>query len=127
MALLIVIDGPEKGKIFALQESTLVMIGRDHHCTFQILDSQMSRQHMQIKRLDDGVGHAAIDFHSSNGVFLNGVKIEGETRLNPGDIIAIGNSLIAYSEWDDPDAVANQELIRKRQSQGAVSTVLGRK
>lgn len=124
MALLIVIDGPEKGKIFALQESSLVMIGRDHNCTFQILDPQMSRKHMQIKRLEDGKSHAAIDFESSNGVYLNGVKIQSETRLSPGDIIAIGNSLIAYSEWDDPDAVANQELMRKRHSQGAVSTVI---
>jgi pSer/pThr/pTyr-binding forkhead associated (FHA) protein len=126
MALLIVIDGPEKGKTFALEQFNIVMVGRDHHCTFQILDPQMSRQHLQIKRIDDGAAHAAIDFHSSNGVFLNGVKIDSETRLAPGDILAIGNSEIAYSADNDPKAEANQELVRKKLSQGAVSTVIGR-
>ena len=52
MALLIIIDGPEKGKTFPLEQFRLVMIGRDHSCTFQILDPRMSRQHLQIKKLD---------------------------------------------------------------------------
>ena len=125
MALLIVIDGPEKGKTFALEQFNLAMIGRDHHCTFQILDPKMSRQHMQIKRLDGGAGHAAIDFNSSNGVSVNRVKIEAETRLAPGDIIALGGTEIVYSSDDDPNAKANQEYMRRKLSQGAVTTLLG--
>lgn len=124
MALLIVIDGPEKGKSFALQHFKLVMVGRDHSCTFQLLDPQMSRHHLQIKRVEDGTGHAAIDFNSSNGVFLNGVKISGEKLLTPGDTLSLGGSTIAYSSDDDPNAEEALALLRKRLSQGAVSTII---
>ncbi len=124
MASLIVIDGPEKGKTFALGQANLVMVGRDHSCTFQILDPRLSRMHLQIKRLADANSHAAIDFQSSNGVYVNGNRITAEAPLTAGDVIRIGDTAIVYSAEDDPKAASSEELLR-RVRQGAMTTQLG--
>ena len=113
MATLTVIDGPADGSKFALEQHGLVLIGRDHNCTFQILDPQMSRMHVQIKRNTDSDGHVAIDYQSANGVCVNGKRIEAETPLDDGDVIRIGNTSIIYSFQDDPDAQTITQLLRK--------------
>ncbi len=111
MATLVVISGPGEGQKFALEDHRLAMVGRDHSCTFQILDRRISRYHLQIKSSD--TGHAAIDFESSNGVFVNGKKIDGEQGLGNGDIVTIGDTAIMYTETDEPDAQTISQLMRK--------------
>ncbi len=123
MAALIIIDGPAEGQKFALEQHGLVMVGRDHTCTFQILDPQMSRMHFQIKRDPETEGHTAIDFKSANGVSVNGKRIEEPTPLNDGDVIRTGNSSIVYSVEDAPDAQTITQLLRKHY-QGRFDTEL---
>ncbi len=113
MAALIIIDGPAEGQKFALEEHGLVMIGRDHNCTFQILDPQISRIHILIKRYAIADGHLAIDFKSANGVLVNGKRITEETPLGDGDVMRIGNTSIVYSVEDAPDAQTITQLLRK--------------
>lgn len=124
MAALLVIEGPEKGKRFALGESRLVMVGRDHSCTFQIVDPRLSRMHMQIKRDESSSGHLAIDFQSSNGVFVNDNRITAETPLKGGDVIRLGETSILYSTDDGPNADSAEEQLR-RLRQGALKTQIG--
>lgn len=121
MASIIVTDGPEKGKKFLIGQANLVMIGRDQGCTIQILDARMSRFHMQIKRLSSDSSHAAIDFESSNGVFVNGQRITAETPLASNDVIQIGESTLVYSVEDDPKLAPNEELALRRR-QGLITT-----
>ena len=113
MAILIIVEGPAKGQKFALEQHGLVMVGRDDKCTFQIIDPQISRHHLQIKLNSETNGHLAIDFTSANGVFLNGKRIEAETPLANGDLIQLGNTSIIYSVDDDPDAQTYTQLLRK--------------
>ena len=113
MAILIIVEGPAKGQKFALEQHELVMIGRDDKCTFQIIDSQISRQHFQVKRNSEANGHLAIDFTSANGVYVNGKRIDAETSLANGDLIQLGNTSIVYSVDDDPDAQTYTQLLRK--------------
>jgi len=58
---------------------------------------------MQIKRGDDG-RHSVIDFHSSNGLSVNGQSIHEDRVLEEGDQIEIGGSIILYSTADVADA-----------------------
>ena len=57
-------------------------------------DSELSRRHAQI-RYENG---AAIieDLGSSNGTFVNGTRITGPQRLNPGDEVEVGMSTLRY-------------------------------
>ena len=113
MATLIVTHGPASGQVFALGEHGIVMIGRDQECTFQILDPQMSRRHLQVKNNHAG-GHSVIDFHSANGVLVNGGKIDDESPLKDGDEIVAGETCIVYATADSPDAMTVNSLLRKR-------------
>jgi pSer/pThr/pTyr-binding forkhead associated (FHA) protein len=114
MATLIVVEGPARGSQFALAEHRLVLIGRDDECTFQIIDDQISRRHVQVKRRDDADGHVAIDFGSANGVFVNDRRIEQETPLGDGDTVRLGATTMVYTVTDSPDAQSIEDLLRKR-------------
>ena len=91
-----------------------MLIGRGDKGTFQILDPRVSRNHMQIKRNTDGIGHAAIDHQSSNGVLVNGQRIAGEQPMNDGDAIHIGETEFVYSTIDSSDAQTVSAILRKR-------------
>lgn len=51
-------------------------------------DSRVSRRHARL--LASGLTYQIEDLGSSNGTFVNGVRIAAPTLLNPGDEIAIG-------------------------------------
>lgn len=103
MACLVVIDGPAAGTHFALAAQPLVTVGRDEDCTFQIIDAQISRHHLQI-RLEKNGQHIAADYRSANGVIINGHKIVGDKPLIDGDELRMGRSRVVYSTTDYPDA-----------------------
>lgn len=104
MAALIFMEGPAEGRKFSLQGHNLVMVGRDASCSIQVIDSELSRNHMQIA-LDPGTGrHDAIDYNSRNGVYINGAKIEDRAPLADGDLIEIGASKVIYTTDDSMEA-----------------------
>lgn len=124
MASLFVTEGPASGKQFALGNHRLVMIGRDAACSFQIVDDQLSRMHLQIKFNENDSRHFATDFDSHNGVYINGSRISGETALAEGDTIRVGSSTIVYSTEDLPDALEIRDMLRKR-GEGGLETSSG--
>ena len=113
MATLVIVEGPANGQQFALEEHRLVLLGRDAECTFQILDTQISRRHLQIRHDPGENRHYAIDFESSNGVFVNREKIAADKLLDDGDAIQIGETVLVYSVKDSPDAKRVMDILRK--------------
>lgn len=69
-------------------------------------NSNISRRHAAIAFKDGAF--VLTDFGSSNGTTVNGQKIEGETVLQDGDFITLGNSVIVEFLMDD-DAPENAE------------------
>lgn len=114
MATLIITDGPAEGEQFSLGRHGVVLIGRDADCTFQILDPQISRRHMQIKRDDQTNAHLAVDYASRNGVRVNGSRITEPAPLGEGDEIVIGETRIVYTTADSPDAKTINDVLHKR-------------
>jgi pSer/pThr/pTyr-binding forkhead associated (FHA) protein len=79
--------GGQLGKSYALGEKGLI-IGRDPaQCDIVILDPNVSRVHawVTVKKGDVVI----IDRGSTNGTYVNQVKVEDAT-LKPGDIIQLG-------------------------------------
>ncbi len=103
MATLIVTTGPCEGKTYALEASSLISVGRDDQCNFQLVDDEVSRRHLQIRVDPDKGIHVAVDMRSANGVFVNGVRLTGDRQLDEGDVILIGQSEIRYTEDDVTD------------------------
>jgi len=122
MASLIAVDGPAKDQKIALAGHRLLMIGRDASASFQIIDPELSRHHLQIKFDEVGAKHYAIDFNTKNGVFVNDVRIDAETLLNDGDAIRIGKSTLIYTT-DDAKEAADVRGAWKQFGQGHVDTI----
>jgi pSer/pThr/pTyr-binding forkhead associated (FHA) protein len=112
MPCLIVFEGSETGRKLALEQHNILMIGRDASASFQLLDDEVSRYHLQIKR--DGEGrHLAADFESTNGVYVNNSRISEPTLLDGGDVIKIGTHAFVYWTEDDVDAMRVVEAMKQ--------------
>ena len=90
---LLVVAGPLRESAFVL-DGEEVQVGRDPSNRIPISDPALSRRHCLLKR-EEGT-YKLIDLDSRNGTYVNGVTVQ-ETRLNHGDQIAVGNSVLVYS------------------------------
>lgn len=113
MASILVVSGPSEGLYCPLGKRTTV-IGRDESATFQIVDERVSRKHVQV-RFDEAKGQfIALDMKSSNGMFINGRRIEGEIDLRDNDEITIGNSKVVFSTQEYPDKASAMNAYKQR-------------
>lgn len=67
-----------------------VLIGRAPESDVRLDDVSVSARHAKVGK--HGRHWTVEDLDSSNGTFVNGRRIAGSCRLNPGDRIAIGRT-----------------------------------
>ncbi|HEX2716646.1 MAG TPA: adenylate/guanylate cyclase domain-containing protein [Gemmatimonadaceae bacterium] len=77
----------EGEQTFELRAGGTLVVGRALTSDIPVLDPTISRRHAEVACDESGV-HVR-DLGSSNGTFLNGVKVD-EARLAPGDIVTFG-------------------------------------
>jgi DNA-binding CsgD family transcriptional regulator len=66
-------------------------------------DTEVSRVHAELERLG-GEWALVDDGLSRNGTWVNGARIGGRQRLKDGDVIQVGQTLIAYRVPDPEDS-----------------------
>lgn len=93
MATLIVLQGPDKGRTLRATED-VVLLGRGSP-QVPLTDQTVSRRHAELQAEKDG--WVLRDLNSSNGTYLNGVRIQGTVRLKHGDQIRVGGTLLVYT------------------------------
>ena len=76
----------------------IVKIGRSSTNDVNVDDPNVSRAHCQIIQ-DDYGNYTIIDTNSLNGTFVNGTKRHGEVKLNPNDIVRIGNTTLPWQTY----------------------------
>ena len=82
-----VLHGTGDGRVQRLEEDQAIVIGRDRSCQLCIDDPQISRHHARVLRRADSI--TIEDLNSSNGTFLNGIRIKtGILKLN--DLVTLG-------------------------------------
>ena len=79
----------QNGERIALDTDSL-KIGRQASCRIVFNDSNVSREHAQLRRSADG--WKLLDLGSTNGTKINGVKITEEQLLVNGDELGFGTS-----------------------------------
>jgi len=79
---------------FSLKHHNELVFGREAGVTVKYdpdRDDLVGRQHAKISRDPaDPNGFVLTDLNSTNGTFLNGQKVTGSTRVNPGDRVQFG-------------------------------------
>jgi adenylate cyclase len=75
----------------ALQQ--LTSIGRHTDNVIQLLDPEVSKAHLVIRRVRDA--WMLEDLNSANGTIVNGTR-QARCRLNDGDVVNVGNSTLTF-------------------------------
>ena len=93
---LVMSEGPQPDQTFVLDRDRLT-IGRDPNNDIVINDPQVSRQHARIRR--QGGLTTIEDMGSTNGTFVNGMRLANPHTLAPGDSISLGDAVtLTYYE-----------------------------
>ncbi|MCJ7694165.1 MAG: FHA domain-containing protein [Anaerolineaceae bacterium] len=108
-------SGPTPGKSFLLEEAEM-FLGRDLTNHIAIPDPEISRRHALFVSTPQGV--QIEDQGSTNGTFINGVRLTAPQLLKQGDLITFGENIVVVFEsvTYDPDAtvVASQTQMPSR-------------
>jgi hypothetical protein len=107
-AFLMFVDADGHQRIVDLGETPL-SIGRQAANDIPLAwDSEVSRVHAMLEPMgsewtvtDDGL--------SRNGSFVNGERVRGRRRLEDGDYISVGHTLLVFSAAAVPDSVATEQ------------------
>jgi hypothetical protein len=91
---LFVQTGPDAGRRLHLARPSIT-VGRASTNDLVLGDPVLSRQHAVIRRQDEG--WIIADLGSTNGTFVNDVRLGGPRRLQPGDRIRLGRTRLLVS------------------------------
>jgi predicted component of type VI protein secretion system len=95
-------SGPVVGKVFPL-EAQEISIGRETTNMIVINDVQISRRHARMELR--GPTYVIQDLGSTNGTFVNGIRISGMQVLTPGDAVTFGEGIVlTYESTTDLNA-----------------------
>jgi transcriptional regulator with GAF, ATPase, and Fis domain len=98
--------GPLVDSTYFLTEPEM-RIGRDPSNSLAISDLSLSRRHCLVVRDEDG--YKLCDLESRNGTFVNGVVVS-EKRLNHGDQISVGESILVFLMNEDTDQAVTESV-----------------
>ncbi len=101
MPKLVVLQGPDKGRTFQTGEESFVL-GRSSEQAL-LTDNTISRHHAELCRVDGA--WLLEDRGSSNGTYLNGVRVAKPVRVKRGDQIRLGSTLLVFAGDEQNEAV----------------------
>ena len=95
--------GPTPGKAFPVSGESFT-IGREPGNGIVINDPEISRKHSRMWL--QGSTYSIEDLGSTNGTFVNGVRLSAPHSLRPGEVVALGEqiSLVFEAVVSDPNA-----------------------
>lgn len=112
-----VLSGPQTGHIFDLKMGKN-LLGRGMNCDFKITSGGISKEHAEIHVYKDKV--IVVDLKSSNGTFVNGVKIQNSI-IKLGDKVSVFDVIMDVIPSQDirpkPAAAPRPIAIRPRPQQ----------
>ena len=87
-----VLQGPDKGRRFELPDAP-ALVGRESR-QLPLSDNTVSRRHAELVPGDDG--WILRDLGSSNGTYINGLRVTNRYQLKLGDQIRVGRTLMVF-------------------------------
>jgi diguanylate cyclase (GGDEF)-like protein len=108
-ASLIQYNGANLGKRIQLAEQRII-VGRTPEAHLFINEASVSRQHAAIS--SNAAGFEIEDLGSSNGTFINDVKVSSKTLLKDGDMIRLGTILFRFFASDNAESIMADKIYR---------------
>lgn len=93
-----VLTGTMSGQLFKLPKGN-TLIGRASNAEIRLIDDGVSRHHARVRVEADGP--YLEDLESRNGTFVNGTRIEGPHKLEDGDKIQVGRTIVVRFSYHD--------------------------
>jgi FHA domain len=87
----------EAGEEFAVDSAPLTLGRGGQNDLVLDGDEFASARHARIESRRDGVWVQDLD--STNGTYVNGSRVDGAQRLEPGDILRVGETDLRLEEW----------------------------
>ena len=94
IAYLVIREGTKWSDVFRLVPGETITIGRLPTCPISVKDERCSRNHAEVFFSKEQ--WVLRDLDSRNGTYVDGTRVQGDRALQPGDIIQIGNSHLAF-------------------------------
>jgi two-component system response regulator HydG len=88
-----VLDGRDRGAVIEVSASApaAALVGQSAACTLRLTDPEVSRRHLSLAATP--LGLEVVDLRSTNGVWVNGVRVR-EAVLAGGERVTIGGSTL---------------------------------
>jgi serine phosphatase RsbU (regulator of sigma subunit) len=106
---LLVIEGGEPGRRILLGSAPLT-VGRDAARDLVLVDSDISRFHLQVSVQQDAV--VVEDQQSTNGTRINGQRVTGTAVLDDGGLLQVGHHVLKLERRSKRDVERQEELDR---------------
>lgn len=104
--VLVVVEGASAGERFVLGRE--LSIGRDPTCDVRLVDRSVSRLHCRVSLAEQRA--LVTDNGSTNGTFVDGVRVQGSAVLKPGALLQIGDHLLRHDVCTTAEAAREVEL-----------------
>jgi DNA-binding NtrC family response regulator len=88
MDIFLLVFSGEGSRMFKVKKNARLLVGRSPECDICVVDKSVSRIHAVVQRMGDEI-HIS-DRGSSNGTWINGVKINRRRQMLPGDEVLMG-------------------------------------
>jgi pSer/pThr/pTyr-binding forkhead associated (FHA) protein len=96
----VVIAGPDKGRVFPLSASKTFSIGRGARSQTRLVDPAVSRIHCELRF--EGTKAIVTDAGSASGTFVNQKRVTAH-ELRSGDVIQVGDTQLRFEQNVDGD------------------------
>ncbi|HEX2583751.1 MAG TPA: GGDEF domain-containing protein [Steroidobacteraceae bacterium] len=109
----------EIGRRYVIENSALT-IGRGRDNDIVLISDAVSRRHTRLELRNNDV--FVIDLQSTNGTYINeDGRINGERRLNRGDLLKVGDTIFKYLSGVDVEAQYHDMIFRMAVTDGLTS------
>lgn len=106
-AFLLVVSGTDPGRLHVIDQPEMI-IGRSRFADIHISERALSQQHCKLVR--HGEFHRLFDLGSTNGTFVNDVRVQ-QVDLKPGDTIRTGQTVFSYMAGNASEAPLSHDTM----------------
>jgi two-component system, cell cycle response regulator len=97
------------GKRFVLDQP-IIRLGRGHDSHIVLEGDSVSRRHAHLERRQGA--WFIVDDKSTNGTYVNEEQVQGDLRLENGDRIKVGPTILKFLAGADAEAKYHEEIYR---------------